>query len=128
MRITLEELTDFINGSVAGKVGKYTVDAATTTTTSLTSLTSPFLPGSAYFIRTVTYHLTGRVREVQRVGEAYFLVLDEAAWIADSGRFMQALKDGVLKEVEPVPDGTLVNVAAITDAFQWNHPLPKEQK
>ena len=109
MRITLEELW-----------ASTPIDAA--------SLTSPFLPGSAYFIRTVTYHLTGRVREVRRVGEAYFLVLDEAAWIADSGRFMQALKDGVLKEVEPVPDGTLVNVAAITDAFQWSHPLPKEQK
>ena len=125
MRITPEELTDLINRSGAGKWASTPIDAATT---SFTPFLSTFLPGSAYFIRTVTYHLTGRVRGVRRVGEAYFLVLDEAAWIADSGRFMQALKDGVLNEVEPVPDGTLVNVAAITDAFQWNHPLPKEQK
>lgn len=27
--------------------------------------------------------------------------LENAAWIADSGRFMQAIKDGELKEVEP---------------------------
>ena len=39
----------------------------------------PFEVGKAYSIRTCTYHLTGKVREI--VGK--FLVLDTVAWIAD---------------------------------------------
>ena len=87
---------------------------------------TPFEIGSAYFIRTVTFHLTGRVRAV--VGG--FLVLDNAAWIADSGRYADAFKKGAgaLSEVEPLPDGTFVALSAITDASPWAHALPKEQK
>lgn len=83
---------------------------------------SPFEVGAAYFIRTVTYHLTGRVKAV--IGS--FLILEDAAWIADSGRFMQAIQDGKLSEVEPAGDA-IVNVNAISDAFPWKHALPKEQ-
>lgn len=81
------------------------------------------LIGKKWFIRTVTYHLVGLV--TKRVGP--FLVLKDASWVADSGRFMQAIKDGTLNEVEPVGDA-LVNVSAIVDAFPWKHALPKEQK
>lgn len=84
----------------------------------------PFQIGQAYFIRTVTYHLTGRVQAI--VGG--FLVLTDAAWIADSGRYGDAMKKGILNEVEPLPDGTLVAIGSITDASPWNHPLPKDQK
>lgn len=85
----------------------------------------PFEVGKAYFIRTVTYHFTGRVTAV--VGN--FLILSEAAWIADSGRYATALAAGskVLAEVEPVPDGTMINTSAITDASPWNHELPTKQ-
>lgn len=76
-----------------------------------------------WFIRTVTFHLVGRV--VRRAGG--FLVLKDASWVADSGRFMQAIKDGTLSEVEPVGDA-VVSVASIVDAFPWKHDLPKEQK
>jgi len=81
------------------------------------------LIGKKLFIRTVTYHLTGKV--VKRV--ANFLQLKDCAWIADSGRFMNAIKDGNLNEVEPVGDAW-VNLHSITDMFPWKHPLPKEQK
>lgn len=84
---------------------------------------TPFLPGQSYFIRTITYHLTGEV--VGIVGQ--FLILRKAAWIADSGRFMQAIQDGALSEVEPVGEA-IVNLASITDAFPWKHPLPEKQK
>lgn len=84
----------------------------------------PFGLGKAYFIRTVTYHLTGRV--VRICGQ--FLVLSEAAWIADSGRFQQAINDGVLSEVEPVSVLVFVNVDSITDAFEWKHALPVKQQ
>lgn len=83
----------------------------------------PFVPGQAYFFRTVTYHLVGRVLNV--VGN--FLALEKASWVADSGRFMAAIKDGELNEVEPV-GLAIVSLGAITDAFPWVHPLPESQK
>jgi hypothetical protein len=83
----------------------------------------PFEVGQSYFIRTVTYHLTGRVTVIVDG----FLMLEDAAWIADSGRFMQAIVNGTLNEVEPVGKA-IVNIASITDAFPWKHELPKTQK
>jgi len=83
----------------------------------------PFSLNTCWFIRTVTYHLVGRV--VSFTPE--YIVLEDASWVADSGRFMQAIKAGTLSEVEPV--GTaVVNRDAIVDAFPWRHSLPKEQK
>lgn len=84
----------------------------------------PFKVGQAYFIRTVTYFATGKVKAI--VGQ--FLVLDDAAWIADTGRFREAIMKGVLNEVEPVEVDMFVNVNSITDAFVWTHKLPREQK
>ena len=86
-------------------------------------LAIPFQIGKAYFIRTVTYFATGQVKAI--VGN--FLVLEKAAWIADTGRFSQAIMDGVLNEVEPVEVDMFLNVNSITDAFVWNHKLPREQ-
>jgi hypothetical protein len=84
----------------------------------------PFQIGSAYFIRTVTYFATGKVKAI--VGQ--FLVLDDAAWIADTGRFSDAIAKGVMSEVEPVEVDMFVNISSITDAFPWNHKLPRSQK
>ncbi len=79
--------------------------------------------GHNFFFRTVTYHLVGKV--TKRIG--HFFQLENASWVADSGRFMQAIKNGELKEVEPV--GTaFVNLESVTDMFPWKHALPKEQK
>ncbi len=79
--------------------------------------------GKSFYLRTVTYHLVGRVEKIF----GNFLQLEEASWIADSGRFMQTIKNGELDEVEPVGVG-FVNLGAVVDFFPWNHPLPKEQK
>lgn len=78
--------------------------------------------GKKLFIRTVTYHLTGKV--VKRIGN--FIQLENASWIADSGRFMQAIKDGELSEVEPVGEAW-VNLNSVTDMFPWKHALPDKQ-
>ena len=75
------------------------------------------------FIRTVTYHLVGEV--VKMVG--HFFQLKNASWVADSGRFMNAIKEGKLNEVEPVGEA-FVNINSITDMFPWKHSLPKDQK
>jgi len=79
--------------------------------------------GQKYFFRTVTYHLVGKV--TKRIGS--FLKLEQSSWVADSGRFMQAIKDGTLNEVEPVGIA-YVNMESVTDMFPWNHPLPTKQQ
>ena|SRR3990167_1751783 len=84
----------------------------------------PFEVGKNYFIRTVTFHLTGKVEAIK----GNFLVLNDATWIADSGRFTNAINEGKLAEVEPVDVETYVNINSITDAFEWKHKLPREQK
>lgn len=81
--------------------------------------------GKAVFVRTVTHHHTGRLYSF----DADWLVLDDAAWIADDGRFADALAKGTLNEVEPFPDGTvLVSRGSVIDLCEWRHPLPRTQK
>lgn len=50
----------------------------------------PYTVGTTYIIRTVTMYYTGRLQSVWP-GE---LVLSDAAWIADTGRFSTALSTG----------------------------------
>jgi len=88
-----------------------------------TSNPHPLEIGKQYFIRTLTYHATGRVTGYR----GKFVLLEEAAWIADSGRFSQAIKDHTLSEVEPVGSMGL-NTDAIVDFFEWPGPLPTVQK
>lgn len=85
---------------------------------------SPFEIGGKYFIRTVTYFATGEVVAIH--GD--FLELSDAAWIADTGRFRDAIAKGTLPEVEPVEVPMFINMASITDAFVWAHNLPREQQ
>lgn len=81
--------------------------------------------GEAYIIRTVTMILTGRLEKVT----TQELVLSSAAWIAETDRFMQTIKEGKLKEVEPYGDReVLIGRGSIIDATIWTHALPREQK
>lgn len=82
------------------------------------------LVGEKVFIRTVTYHLTGKIKKIT----GNFFELEDAAWIADSGRFMQCIKDGVLNEVEPIKTKWFVSIPSITDFGIWKHELPVDQK
>lgn len=84
----------------------------------------PFEAGKAYLIRTVTMTWTGRVREV--VGD--FLVLDEAAWIADTGVYHLATEFANLEEVEPAGDSVILSLGSVVDARPWTSALPKEAK
>ena len=79
--------------------------------------------GKCFFFRTITYHLVGKV--TKKVGS--FLELQDASWVADSGRFMNAIKEGKLNEVEPVGKA-YINLESVTDFFPWKHNLPTEQK
>ena len=79
--------------------------------------------GQKLFLRTVTYHIVGRVTKV--VGDLVFF--EEASWVADSGRFTDAMRDGILKEVEYL-GYWFMNIGALVDGGKWKHELPKEQK
>lgn len=79
--------------------------------------------GQKIFVRTVTFHLVGKVVAVN----GNLVELKDASWVASSGRFMQAIKDGTLQEVEPVGK-CWFNTNACTDIFPWAHPLPTDQK
>ena len=80
--------------------------------------------GGAYLIRTVTYFYTGRLVGITDSE----LILEEAAWIADTGRFADALKTGKFNEIEPYPGQVLVSRAAIVDACPCVFELPRSQK
>jgi hypothetical protein len=84
----------------------------------------PYQVGKNYFIRTVTLFYTGKLVKVT----SKELVLEQAAWIADTGRFMDAIKTGKLNEVEPFQDDVIIGRGSIVDATVWLHPLPREQK
>lgn len=86
--------------------------------------TLPFKIGKAYLIRTVTLYYTGLVSDIT----GKFLILDECAWIADTGRFAQAVESGTFNEVEPMGDGVILNSDSIIDAKEITFKLPKTQK
>ena len=80
--------------------------------------------GKCYFIRTVTLYYTGRLISIT---DSDF-VLEDAAWIADTGRFSDALKTGDLNEVEPFPKNVIVDRGGIIDSCEWDHELPRAKK
>ena len=89
-----------------------------------TADSGPWKIGEKYLIRTVTNYLTGRL---VWVGEQE-LVMEDAAWIADTGRFSDAINKGTLGEVEPIGTPVIVGRGSIVDAEQWSFDLPKERK
>ncbi len=85
----------------------------------------PYEIGENYFIQTVTHYYTGRLLEVLEKE----LILEDAAWIADTGRFSDFIKDGKFNEVEPYPEGKLVlGRDSLIQAFKWKFKLPRDQK
>ena len=98
--------------------------AASLTGCKASKKTHSLVVGEAVFIRTVTMHYTGRIVDVNDLD----VLLEDAAWIADSGPFATAMESGVLKEVEPFPESVSVFLSAIVDVTSWDHALPREQK
>ena len=93
----------------------------------VTTKTSGFYQlGEPYMIRTVTMIYTGRLIK----SSSNELVLTEAAWIPDTGRWMSACRNGTFDEVEPYPEETevIINRDSVLDLFKIDFKLPKEQK
>ena len=88
----------------------------------------PFKVGDKLLIRTCTHYHIGKVDEIM----GNFIKLVEASWVQDTGRFYDALKNGISdlreSEIEPFPECAWVNIESIVDAAPWMHDLPKIQK
>jgi hypothetical protein len=108
-----------MNEALLGKI----VEAALKENGSSISSDHPFRVGESYFFRTVTYHFVGTIKEI--IGK--WIILKDASWVADSGRFHVALEKGELSEVEYM-DKAILNMDTITDASMWNNKIPKESK
>lgn len=78
----------------------------------------------AVAIRTVTLYYTGVVK---RVVDG-FVILGEAAWIPDSGRWSTFLSSGTANEVEPFPDEVAISLGSIVDVAPWSAALPRTVK
>ncbi len=83
-----------------------------------------FKVGDAYLIRTVTMILLGRI---EWVGDKE-IEMSSASWVADTGRFYDAIKTGKLNEVEPFTNNILIGRGSLIDATIWTHKLPDTQK
>lgn len=80
--------------------------------------------GKNYLIRTVTMIDTGRLVAVTNQE----LILEDAAWIADTGRFSDAVKNCAFGEVEPFPSGrVIIGRGSVIDAICINE-LPRDKK
>jgi hypothetical protein len=116
---TLEELKDRVD---AIEYKDFSTDRNLMPKSSNSSF--PWKIGGKYLIRTVTMTNTGRL--VQVFDQE--LVLEDAAWIADTGRFTDNLKSCAFEEVELFPDGkVIIGRGAVIDAVQIE-TLPRKQK
>lgn len=114
--LTLGGLKELL--SLCGITNLSLASTPTTTTIANNRAEHPYKIGAVYLIRTVTMIDVGRLVEVT----AQELVLEDAAWIADTGRFADALRACEFGEVEPFLDGrVIVGRGALIDATEIAH-------
>lgn len=90
-----------------------------------TSGTVGWKVGENYLIRTVTMIDIGRLVAISE----HELVIEDASWIADTGRFSDSLKSLNFSEVEPFPDGiVIIGRGSIVDAVPVKGLLPRSKK
>jgi hypothetical protein len=83
----------------------------------------PWVIGEKYHIRTVTHYWTGRLINVY----PQELVLEDACWIPDTGRFSDFFTNGP-NEAEPIDGYAIIGRGAVVDAQLWQIQLPRLQK
>ena len=75
--------------------------------------------GKTYHIRTVTMDYAGTLKDFDQ----QHIVLTEASWVADSGRFNEYLRDtSKINENEPYKNDVIVNVGSISDITEIDNP------
>lgn len=80
--------------------------------------------GETYLIQSCTKDWVGRVIAIDG---PYSVTLEDASWVADSGRLHAFLRDGRADgmEVEMLPPGTVMGVQWV-NWIHWPHPVPLE--
>lgn len=77
------------------------------------------------FARCATFHYAGRL--IDRTDDAAFIVLDKATWVADSGRFGEALKNKSFSQFENYVNPVMLNTNFIVDFTPWDvNALPNK--
>jgi hypothetical protein len=89
-----------------------------------TTTNFPYKVGDNVFIRTVTLYYTGKISQVK----GQWITLEDAAWIADTGRFHDFLKTGKCNEYEGFILPVSIPMGSIIDITEWSFPLFREQK
>ena len=81
------------------------------------------LLGANILIRSATVYNVGRLTEI----DEDFLLLEDASWVADTGRWTEAHESGSFSELEPHrPGSVFVARGGIVDITPWGHELPRE--
>jgi hypothetical protein len=82
--------------------------------------------GKNLFFRTVTNYFIGTVTKIH----GKFIYLENACWVANTGRFMNFLEDGLQSnsEIEPVVK-MFLNMDMVVDFYEWkfeNNPTAQQ--
>lgn len=80
--------------------------------------------GAKVIIFTVTKYYTGRICGLSDK----HIKLQEAGWVASTGRLSETMKTGILNEFEAYPENyhPEINRDGIIEIGPWNYPLPRE--
>ena len=89
----------------------------------MTESLKELLLGNKFLVRTVTYFCLGEVVAIHD----NIVQLENASWVADTGRFSETIRHGSLKESEYV-GSMFFNMDSVVDFFPWNHELPSAEK
>lgn len=108
-----------IEGLTLGQIREVQALCGSGGSTPCTTKTHSFVLGEKYLIRCVTHFQLGRLKAVTDSD----LVLSEASWVADTGRFNEAIQKGSISENEPFHGDCIVSRGAIVDAVVWPHDL-----
>lgn len=84
----------------------------------------PYTIGQSYLIRLFTHYWIGKLLAVYENE----LVLKNASWIADTGRYHKAVDIENLVEIEPRKGPIVIGRGALIDCAEWNADLPTEPK
>jgi hypothetical protein len=87
-----------------------------------TGINSTYEPGKVYVIRTVTMIYLGKIKEEHQD----HLVLSEAAWIADTGRWNEFLKGQKPSEMEPYMNDVKVYKGGFLDSTEMTSEIKIE--
>lgn len=79
--------------------------------------------GKVYAFRTVTMIYTGRVRAIN----TQEILVDEAAWIPETERWMDFAATGAHKEAEPYTKPVIISRGALLDATEIPSVIRKQK-